>query len=325
MPNLVTHGLMALDVYNQIEPSRVKSAIKKFPKAYLLGSNGPDILFYYQAFPWQNKELNQKVADYGHIVHTEKINEFYNEALNFINYIPNGYRQEILISYLAGHLQHWALDSLAHPFIFYRSGALNGRRPHDHYRYESMIDSLMITYVKRRRLQELKAKRFVNVSDEERRIIASFYQRMLDSVFDIQEETLVIEDAIRTFKNTLTYLYDPNNVALNLIQTFENKFNIPWKFSSHIVSSKIDAKFDVLNLKHDVWSNPTDINDTSTQSFVDIYNQSIDLGIDAIQRLNEGLESGVTFDSLIQGRCYDTGRIEGKEMKFFDSIYLKKI
>ncbi len=325
MPNIVTHGLMALDVYNQIEVSKVKSAIQRFPKAYLLGSNGPDILYYYQAMPWQDQSLNQKVADYGHVVHSSKINEFYNEALNFINYIQDEYRKEVLISYLAGHLQHWALDSLAHPFVFYRSGSLEGRRPYDHYRYESMIDSLMITYVKRRRLQELKAKRFVDVSDEERRIIASFYQRMLDTVFGIKEDPIVIEDAIKTFKKTLTYLYDPNNISMNMLQAIEKRVNIPWKFSSHVVSSKIEAKYDVLNLKHDTWSNPTNPDEISTQSFVDLYNQSIGLGIETINRLNDCLENNEAgFDSLLQGKCYDTGRIEGLKMKVFDSVYLKK-
>ena len=94
--------------------------------------------------------------------------------------------------------------------------------------------------------------------------------------------------------------------------------------SSHIVSSKIDAKYDVLNLKHEAWSNPTNVDEVSTQSFVDIYNQSIDLGLDALAHLNQTLETKeIHFDDLLQGRCYDTGRSEGFEMVVHDSIYLK--
>lgn len=325
MPNVVTHGLMALDVYNQLEYSRVKSAIKAFPKAYLLGSNGPDFLFYYQAMPWQNKEMNQRVADHGHVVHQKNINEFYNTGLEFILNVKDEHRQSILISFMAGHLQHWALDSLAHPFVFYRSGPLEGKRPYDHYRYESMIDALMVTYVKRRRLQDLKAKRFLDVNEEERRVIASFYQRLLDKVFDIKEDTQVIEDAMKTFKKSLTYLYDPNNIVFNLVSRCEKRFGTPWKYSSHIVSSKIDAKYDVLNLKHETWSNPTNINEVSTQSFVDIYNQSIDLGLDTLIHLEDVLDGKETkFDRVIQDRNYETGRSEDEKMEVFDSIYLKK-
>lgn len=325
MPNVVTHGLMALDVYNQLEDSRVKSAIARFPKAYLLGSNGPDILFYYNVFPWQDQKLNQKVTEYGHSVHTSNINEFFNTGLDFILKIKDERRQAILLSYFAGHLQHWALDSLAHPFVFYRSGKLAGATRYHHYRYESMLDSLMILYVKRRQLSDLHAKRFVDVSDEERRVIASFYQNMLIEVFDIFEENAVIDSAIVSMKSILNYLYDPYNVKMPVIQAYESKFGTPWAFSSHVVSSNIDATYDVLNLKHEEWANPTDINDTSTQSFIDIYNQSIDLGIDAIRLMDQILSGRMTrFDDLVQGRCYDTGRQEGIKMKYFDSIYLKK-
>lgn len=325
MPNIVTHGLMALDVYNQIDASRVKSAIKDYPKSYLLGSNGPDILFYYQAMPWQNKEANKAVADCGHAVHSSNINEFYNESLKFIFSIKDKRRQDILIAYIAGHLQHWVLDSLAHPFIFYRSGPLTGPRPNDHYRYESMIDSLMILYVKRKTLQQLKVKRFVDVNEEERRVIASFYQNMLSSVFDRNLDAKVIEDAIITFKKSLTYLYDPNNIYYPMLKALDKKAKVSGKYSSHVVHSRIDAKDDVLNLKHESWSNPTNIEETSTQSFVDIYNQAIDVGIDSIEYLNEYLEGKHdNFDLLLQGRCYDTGRAEGVKMEYFDSIYLKR-
>lgn len=326
MPNVVTHGLMALDVYNQIESSRVKSAIKAHPKAYLLGSNGPDILFYYQALPWQNETKNKRVADVGHAMHSSKINEFYDEAFRLIHLIKDKKRQDILISFMAGHLQHWALDSLAHPFVFYRSGPLNGKRPYDHYRYESMIDALMLTYVKNRRLKELKVKRLVDVSKEERRIIATFYQRLIDSVLKIQLNIEEIEGAIVTMKQSLTYLYSPNNIMFDLVSRYERRKNIPWKYSSHIVSSRIDAHFDVLNLRHDAWCNPSDPEDISTQSFIDIYNQSIDLGIQTLDFLENKLENKEgSFETILQGKTYDTGKKEGLKMQVYDSIYLKDI
>lgn len=325
MPNVVTHGLMALDVYNQLESSRVKSAIQKFPRAYLLGSNGPDILFYYNVFPWQDQSLNQKVSDYGHAVHRSNINEFYNVAGDFIQRIKDPVRQEILISYLAGHLQHWSLDSLAHPFVFYRSGELKGITRYDHYRYESMVDSLMVMYVKRHKLSDINVKKFVDVSEEERRVIASFYQRILQRVFGIIDDQAVIESAITSFKNVLTFLYDPHNVKLQLIQGYEKATKKPWAFSSHVVSSNIDAKYDVLNLKHELWRNPTDYEDTSTQSFVDLYNESIELGIEGVSVLNDFLDGErEIFDDYLQGKCYDSGREEGIAMRYFDSIYLKK-
>lgn len=322
IPNVITHGLMALDVYNQLENSRVKQAIQKYPKAYLLGSNGPDILFYYKVFPWQDQKLNKIIAGYGSVVHTSHINEFYNYAFDFINDVKNQERQEILTAFLAGHFLHWSLDSLAHPFVFYRSGKLEGESKYDHYRYESMIDALMITYVKKKKMSDLKAYRFVDVSDTEKRVIASFYQQVLADVFSIYMKPDVIEEAISSFKSVLHYLYDPHNLVTPVVKKLENKIAEPWAFSSHIVNSQIDATYDVLNLAHETWANPTDITDTSNTSFIDLYNYSIKLGQLLIHELNEAFAGKRdSFDDLIQDRQYDTGREVGLEMKYFDNIY----
>ena len=127
-------------------------------------------------------------------------------------------------------------------------------------------------------------------------------------------------------KDSLTYLYNPNNVIFDLVTKYERRKNIPWKYSSHIVSSRIDAEYDVLNLKHVAWCNPADPTDISTQSFIDIYNQSIDLGIETLEFLENKLEhKEESFETILQGKCYDTGKKEGLEMRVFDSIYLKDI
>ena len=313
---------MALDVYNKLESSLVQSAIRSHPKSFLLGSNGPDILFYYKVFPWEDQVLNKEIAAYGSLVHVEHVNDFYTYALNFIRNIEDPKRKEILTAYLAGHFMHWSLDSLAHPFVFYRSGEIAGATKFWHYRYESMIDSLMVTYYKRKQLTDLKASRFVNVSREERRIIASFYQAVLKDVFKIDTEAIIIDSAINSFKKILHFLYDPQNIMTPIVKKMQSK---PWEFTSHMVNSQIDAEYDVLNLKKEAWSNPTDINDVSNLSFIDLYEESVELGGVLIDALNDGLaHKRDNFDDILQDRGYETGRHVDIKMQYYDSIYTKK-
>lgn len=322
IPNVVTHGLMALDVYNKLQSSSVQSAIRAYPKSYLLGSNGPDLLFYYKVFPWEDQTLNKAVAQFGNKVHESHINDFFTYALNFIQEIKDPKRKEILTSYIAGHFMHWSLDSTAHPFIFYRSGEIAGNTQFWHYRYESMIDALMLTYYKRRKLTDLKASRLVDVGTDERRIIASFYQSALRDVFNIDIEASIIDSAIVSFRKILKFLYDPHNIVTPLIKKVERK---SWAFSSHIVNSQLDSEHDILNLKKEAWSNPTDIEDISHKSFIELYEDSVDLGIVLIDAFIEALVNNRTnFDDILKGRRYDTGRQVGIEMKYYDSIYNKK-
>lgn len=324
IPNVVAHGLMALDVFNELEQSLVQEAIEAHPKAFLLGSNGPDILFYYKVFPWQDQKLNKIIADYGDAVHTKHVNDFFNRSLEFILKVKDNKRKQVLISFMAGHLLHWSLDSLAHPFVFYRSGPLKGKSKYWHYRYESMIDALMVTYVKNKDMTDLKATRFVDVDSYEKMVISSFYQQMLADVFGIYVKPEVVASSITSFKSILKFLYDPHNIYTPMLKKLEEKVSVPWAFSSHSVNSNIDANFDVLNLKHESWANPTDKDDLSNLSFVDLYQDSIKLGLTLLHEFEEALLGNrQDFNDLIEDRSYLTGRKVGLEMKYYDSIYDK--
>ncbi|QNN60050.1 zinc dependent phospholipase C family protein [Erysipelothrix inopinata] len=322
IPNVITHGLMALDVYNKLEESDVQKAIKNHPRAYLLGSNGPDLFFYYNVLPWQDQNKNRIVTGYGETVHTRHINDFYNTAAKTIVENKDERRREILTAYLAGHFMHWSLDSLGHPFIFYRGGEIAGETQYWHFRYESMLDSLMVLYVKQRRLEDINIEKFVDVDDEERRVISTFYQSILKTVFDIHISTSVVDSCIRSFKTTLRFLFDPHNIKTPIIRMYENYKGKPWAYTSHVVNSNIDAEYDVLNLKKEAWCNPTNLEDVSHLSFIEIYDQSVEQGVVLIESLNSFLKGEtVSFDPLLQNRQYDTGRPVGDVMKYYGSIY----
>ena len=316
---------MALDVFNALPASSVKESIQKHPKAYLLGSNGPDILFYYKVFPWEDQDQNKAVADIGSLVHEKNINRFYEYALAFIQSVEDQNRKDILTAFIAGHMMHWSLDSLSHPFVFYRSGEIAGDTKYWHYRYESMIDALMVTYYKKRQLSDLKANRFVNVNSEERRVIASFYSSILGDVFDLDLEASVIDSAIDSFKKILHFLYDPHYLVTPLLQGVEHLLGNEWQFTSHNVNPRIDATYDVLNLKKETWFNPTDLNLASNTSFIELYEESVSLGIVLIQALNEGLnKTRSNFDDILENRQNDTGVPSSSDaMKYYDSIYEK--
>lgn len=322
IPNVMTHGLMALDVAGALSNSLVAMAIDKYPHAFLLGSNGPDIFFYNNVFPWEDSTMNEEFTAIGQAVHTNKVNEFYNKSLEFIRNTPNEDRKEILTAYVAGHFMHWVLDTKAHPFVFYRSGPLEGESKYWHYRYESMLDALVITYGKGLRLQDFSAKNFVDVSAKERRVISSYYATILSQVFDIEVEPEEIQKSMISMKKALGYLYDPYNVKMPMIQSLEKQIGEPWQLSSHVVSSKIESYPDILNLSKETWANPTDINDVSNDSFLDIYEDSVKEGIYILNAFNEALLGHRSvFDDLLQDRQYDTGRNTELEMKYFDPVY----
>lgn len=322
IPNVITHGFMALDVFQEIGDGVVNDAIMKHPKVFTLGSNGPDILFYSNVLPWQNKEINEWISQLGQRVHTEKINEFYTLAINYINQINDPLRKEVLIAYLAGHLMHWVLDVKAHPFVFYRSGPLEGDTKYWHYRYESMLDALMIAYVKGLKFNDLSPSELVEVEQEERRYIATMYSYLLHELFGETVDGKELDDTMKNMVNVLKILYDPHHLKFPGIHRLEKTMKQPWLFTSHMVTSKIEVEPDVLNLKKETWYNPTDKTIASNKSFIELYEEAVEEGVDVLKIFDLILEGNpINIEDVLENRQYDTGLNTDQPMQYYDVIY----
>ena len=73
---------IAKAVYDEISDHKLKEIIKEFPREYIIGSNGPDFLFFYKFF--QKKYAS--VRQLGSKVHASHVNDFYDLALDLIQH-----------------------------------------------------------------------------------------------------------------------------------------------------------------------------------------------------------------------------------------------
>jgi len=149
MPNIITHALCAQDAIESIETPYLSALIAKYPRIYALGSSGPDFLFYYKILPWEKADPENRMRKIGNLIHSSRINDFYQSAIGVIQTTQDEPTRERMIVFIAGHLAHWALDSIAHPYIFAKTGVIgSGPTKYWHFRFESMLDTLMVTQVK---------------------------------------------------------------------------------------------------------------------------------------------------------------------------------
>jgi hypothetical protein len=323
MPNVITHGLLAKETLKRLPVSVVKDAIAMYPQAYLFGSNGPDFLFYYNVWPWLNQKENHRVGEFGEMMHRSKINEF-TDAMVKKTIELSGQAKAIFTSFLAGYLTHWSLDTIAHPFVFYRSGKIAGKTKYWHFRFESMLDSLMVKEVFKEDLAKYPTKNFMKLSGIEKQVIASGVSETFTSVY---KEEMKVNEAIKCMNHAygvLHVLFDPHTRWFHWVQKFEKKKNIFWKFSSHMVIGELDQTFDVLNKNHAIWRNPTDPQSEHTESFIQLFDLAIERAYSAIGRLDEMLnKKAASMADVMQDRQFNTGTNDGKKMVVFDSIYEK--
>lgn len=313
MPNIITHGLFAKAVYDEINDSELKEIIKEFPREFVIGSNGPDFLFFYKFF--QKKYVS--VRELGNKVHASHVNEFYDMAFDLIQKEQDEILKKAMISYVAGHLCHWALDSHAHPYIFYKTGSYSGLSASMHHRFESMLDAMMLMKIRNETIKTFKFYLLAKQSPYSAKAVSGIYVPIIKEVFNETISEKQIKDALDDWYKIQTYLYDPLGAKTKMLKAYEKKIKQPWLYSGNVVPHKIDSAFDVLNEKKEAWCYPTDENKTSDESFMEIFNRAKKDVLEILHHMNEK----ESILSLIGNASYDTQESEPKEMKYFNLIY----
>lgn len=321
MPNVLTHGLMAHQVVQKLDFNQVSAAIEAYPGPFFFGSNGPDVLFYHNRLPHlRNPEIDW-IRDLGSQIHREKINEFYLAGLEY--YQLKRDHHELFLSFLAGHLCHWSLDSIAHPYVFAKTGLLEGDSEHYHIRFESMVDALMVEKVLLKPLSEFPTYKFVKLTAKERRVLALGYQYMIKKTFDIYVPLKDLDLCMKTMYQILHLLFDKTSLRFHAMNWIETKlWNDPYRFSKHVVHPDLDTTRDILNLAHKPWRHPAHPEQEFTSSFVDLYHQAIQRGTYALNLLNQVLNTkGEVLAEFIDHRDYEMGTNDGIPPTIFDLIY----
>jgi hypothetical protein len=128
MPAYLTHRAAGERVFEN-----VKKAVIPKEKAFFLGCQGPDILFFRNYQPWRNSKDSLPL---GLAMHGQKTRELFEHALKFLQGYDKPDRDD-LASYMAGFVTHYAVDKNAHPFVYGKAAGDSNI----HHATESMWDS----------------------------------------------------------------------------------------------------------------------------------------------------------------------------------------
>ena len=116
MPAVYAHLRFGEEVVKSLPPV-YSSLTQKYPEAFALGTQGPDILFYHQ--PFKANELKTRGTDF----HNVSGNEFFRPQAEKLLAVGGETVEEILESggayaaYILGFLCHFTLDVACHPTI----------------------------------------------------------------------------------------------------------------------------------------------------------------------------------------------------------------
>ena len=316
MPNIITHTLFA-DEVNDILPYDFNKKLLE------IGSNGPDFLFFHGCSP---KHISKDVTlrHLGSIAHQGHINDFYKQALKTIREEKDEDTKENMISYISGHLCHWALDCTVHPYVFYRTGNCKNESGWWHHRFESVLDSIVLKVKREQTIKDFKAYQICECTKEQAKAIVRIYMAVSRNVFSLSIHPYQLWESLQDWYTIQKLLYDASGRKWQTIYDIETLLHKENMLSGLIVPNEPEDPFDTCNLLHKQWMHPCDDTKVYTSDFFELYEKAKELACQVIPLFIEAIDSKEKEEILLNtigNRNYNLGISDNRKMKFFDLVF----
>lgn len=322
MPASVTHAYFANDVYD-ILPRHIKKVLSP-SRLRMFGQSTDSFIFYHLFSPKKGKKLRQFQYEF----HTTKSREFF---ITLISYMKEKHLEKDIdtCSFLCGFICHYVLDSIVHPYVFYKTGNFNKKDPAT-YKYNNLhlyMETYLDNYL---------------IYDREKRNPYSF--PVSQFCFDMQPFSMGLKKAIRyTFLQTyqisdmdIKYWQSLKDMKFSLRVFRQDCYGI--KRCIYQLVDKITPKscflfgpvsyhcpmknhYSFLNFKHHLWRNPTTYSITSRESFYDLYAKSLKIARKMIEDVFSYFEGNkILLEKIFTNLSYITGLDcdLNKELRYFE-------
>jgi len=312
MPGLITHLLCGEKMMELLKTGPIAEIISQHRNVFNLGTQGPDILFYYRAWPWAN---NLGIDKIGNSMHDKNVSVHFSNMIKFIISQDNR-KRNLLAAYLYGYACHYALDLHTHPYIFFRSGFNRpGEAPTSKYTcchrtFETALDVLMLERELAKKPVDLNLKKLLSINEKGVRIIGEMYQFSLQNAGSVVVNPQQIAQAIRDMVSVQTVLRDRFGVKKRFLSWVEKSLGRYPLMSSMIYPPTVTDGLDYLNLEHKPWSLPWDQSVQYTSTFPGMFARAAQEGKELCQTLFHCLSGTTDPQELlvrIGNRSFSTG------------------
>ena len=324
MPALLTHYLCGESMLKLMDSCQIKRSILKYRSAFNLGTQGPDVFFYYRAWPWTK---SKGIPKFGDRMHEEKTGEFMAEALKYTA-ASDGPSIEILTAYMCGYLCHYSLDCHTHPYIFYRTGfVLDGEEYTSKYTcyhrsFETALDVLMLKHLHGKKPAEINPSDYIKVSKAVSEAIGEMLETVIRTVYNTKLPKAEVCQAIHDMPLITAALRDRYGIKKKLLSRLERSQGKYPLMSSMILPQEINDGRDYLNISRSVWHLPWDASASLTVSFPEMF----EAAAQEAKYLCSSIASS-KISQLVGNRSFTTGEDCGLDLKFkyFDCVFEGKI
>ena len=301
MPAMITHYLLG----RRMLPLSGIPAVKR-QDAFLLGNQGPDLLYFFRAYPWLPGKPGLPLGNALHEVQPTVLMDILRE----IEEETASEDKAIVHSYIQGFLCHYTADRLIHPFVAYWQEELKTRRPQYanednpyHYYIESALDTLFLRYENGEFVNAFPLTKVLPKKNKDlERALAQFYQRLLEKALGETVPERKLRCLIPDMRQSMMFMTDSTELKGKLIRFYERLRKKGARYSA-LLRTKEVLDLDYPNLQHRLWMKGD--NNLSKQDFYELCDEVVE---EASKRLvaYENGDSGfaLTDDVDFAGKKY---------------------
>lgn len=299
MPNIWAHIQFGREVVGEGALSRLAEN-PEWKRAFQLGCQGPDFLFYHRFLPWQPSTALNRL---GSQMHSVRCGPFLLALLGRMRGRPFA---DPVFAFSYGFLLHHVLDRHLHPFVFSRSGF----RKWHHQRFETAMDAVIM---RRRAGLDTGVVPVAPEIDTGGRLPGGFageFHELVRELYPVWAEQLSpeqLDEAVRDMIRAQRLFFDPSGWKGRLLGRQLEPFSPPRRV----------PEWDVLNDQRRPWVDPTDRTVYHTDSAEDLWERALadarETGGAALAWLQaeDAAEAGqrrAAFAELLGDISYETGR-----------------
>lgn len=272
MPGFYTHYLFGAMSFSKIKAKNTRRNLSAHKSVYTYGLQGPDFFFYFlPSYALHSGNL-------GSIMHERRTGAFLLHLLEGRNRFSNPEDRAIAEAYILGFLGHYILDSAAHPYIYDRSGyAFRKCQAYfsHHIELETEIDSELLDYYKHRKPSDFAQHRLLTLTTRECQVISALLSASLQETYPEKFLQIpILRTALWTMRVGSRLFRDKKGRKKPLVRSIESRF-FPYYPISFMIPTDTPTDFpDATNVLHRTWKNPWAPEQTSQDSFYDIFEKA---------------------------------------------------
>src|SRR5574344_1561459 len=249
MPSLLTHSFFAEDFL--LRHTGESNFLEANKDAFLLGSQGPDPLFFYGIWPKRGLHLNVAMDKIGNKLHSMDGTKLFYLCFQQWDKMLIPFSKDVFASFVFGQLAHYLLDSSCHPYVLFFSGfdkkakGIKGKYHYRHAHFEARIDSTLS--IDRAQMKLIKRPGDVlSVEEDKMGVISENFTAVLEGIKGGKLPKNMYADAVKNGREVCFMVNSAHKLKDAMIMASPlNKLFIPR-----------DPLGDVMNNGHQTWENP---------------------------------------------------------------------